>query len=130
MQQLKISTLEAGLIVVFGVFHFTLPLLLPPNFISDTTIFGGLRIADFVLPGTLLVGITSLLYFFTKNRYPAAILVFLYCGGITFHILYLTGLFPAVLVVPSPWLLVGGIFIDALTIFACFDYYRRIHQHL
>jgi hypothetical protein len=130
MKHLQISNLEAVFIVGFGVFHFAIPFLLPPNFASDTTILGGLRIADFVLPGTFLVAITSLLFYFTKNRYPAAVLVFLYGGGIIFHLLYLSGVFPAVLTVPSPWILAAGIVVDALTIWACIDYYHRIHVHI
>lgn len=126
MQALKISSLEATFILVFGVFHFAIPFVLPPNF-EGTTILNVLPIAYFVLPGCFLLASLSLVYFFTKNRYPAGVLAFLYGGGIAFHALYLSGAFPAVILVPDRLFLVAGIVIDGLAILSIYDYYRRLH---
>lgn len=119
------SRLEAFFILGFGVFHFAIPFLLPPNY-NAPTLFG-LQIADFVLPGCFLLAASAIAFFASKNPFCGGLLVFLYCGGITFHILYLSGLFPSVLVVPTRLLLVGGIVLDALSIFVVVDYYRRVH---
>jgi hypothetical protein len=127
MKNLKLTQVEAAFILLFGVFHFTLPFLLPPNFTSNTTILGGLRIADFVVPGVIAVGVCAIFYFWSKNHYPAALLAFLYAGGITFHVLYIAGLFPSVLRLPSPFISVAGIIVDVLSILAIYDYYHRIH---
>ena len=94
---------------------------------SNTTLFGVLRIAYFVLPGSFTVAISSILFYLTRNRYPAALLAFLYGGGIVFHLLYLSGVFPSILVVPDKLILVAGIVVDALSITAIYDYYRRVH---
>jgi hypothetical protein len=128
MKNLKLTQVEGAFILLFGVFHFTLPFLLPPNFTSNTTIFGGLRIADFVVPGVVAVGVCAILYVWSKNRYPAGLLAFLYAGGITFHVFYLEGLFPSVLLVPSPFISAAGIIVDVLSILAIYNYYRRIHR--
>ncbi len=129
MRALSIATVEAVFILVFGVIHFAIPFVLPPNFIAETTVWGSLRIADFVLPGCFAVAISAILYFGTRNSIPGAVLAFLYGGGIAFHALYLAGIFPSVLVVPSPVISIGGIIIDAISIIAIFDYYRRIRKH-
>jgi len=125
MRMWRLASLEAIFIVVFGVFHFAIPFVLPPNF-SETTLFAALPIAYFVLPGCFTLAILSLVFFATKNRYPAAVLSFLYGGGITFHALYLSGAFPAVIIVPDKLFLVAGIVIDTLAILAVSDYYRRL----
>lgn len=127
MPTLNFKAAEAAFIAGFGVFHFAVPFLLPPNFGGDTFLIG-LRIADFVLPGCFLVAILSLVYYFTANRYFAVAVAFLYCGGITFHLLYLAGLFPSVIVFPTKLLPAAGIIIDALSVAAIYDYYRRKHR--
>lgn len=127
---LSVATAEAVFILVFGLVHFAIPFALPPNFIAETTILGSIRIADLVLPGCFAVAISALLYFGTKNIIPGAVLAFLYAGGITFHSLYLLGLFPSVLTISSPVVPIGGIIIDAASIIAIFDYYRRIRKPL
>ncbi len=127
--KLTIALFESLFILIFGIAHFAIPFLLPPNFVEQTTLFGALRIADFVLPGCFAVAISALLYYATKNLIPGAVLAFLYGGGIVFHALYLAGLFPSVLTVPSQVIPVGGIVIDALSIVAIFDYYRRLRSH-
>ncbi len=128
MSAVKLATLEGLFILGFGVLHFAIPFLLPPNFTSDTNVFGALRIADFVLPGSFTVAISSILVYTTKNRYPAVLLAFLYSGGIAFHLFYLSGVFPSVILVPNPLFLIGGIIVDALSIMAIYDYYRRVHK--
>ena len=128
MRALKLASLEATFILVFGVFHFAIPFILPPNFSGGTTLFAILPLADFVLPGCFALAILSILFYATKNRYPAAVLAFLFGGGITFHVLYLSGVFPPVIVVPDRLFLVFGIVIDVLAIFAVYDYYRRLHS--
>jgi hypothetical protein len=128
MRTLNIVALESVFILAFGLAHFAIPFLLPPNFIAETTIWGFLRIADFVLPGCFAVAISATAYYATKNIFPGAVLAFLYGGGIVFHALYLSGIFPPVLIVPTQLVLAGGIIIDALSIGAIFDYYRRIHK--
>jgi len=125
MKPAAIARLEFYFILLFGVAHFALPFLLPPNFIADTTLLG-MRIADFVLPGCFAVAISAILYAATKNIVPGAVLAFLYLGGITFHALYLSGVFPSVLTVPSPLIPIGGIVIDVLSVAAIIDYYRRV----
>jgi hypothetical protein len=126
----SLATAEAAFILVFGVIHFAIPFILPPNTMAETTIFGSLRIADFVAPGCYAVAISAILYFATKNLIPGAVLAFLYAGGITFHLLYLVGVFPSVLVVPSPVISIGGIIIDAASIVVIVDCYRRVRKHL
>ncbi len=127
MRLLKVAQLEGLYVLVFGVLHFAIPFLLPPNYIAQTTVFGFIRIADFVLPGCFLLAISTLVFFVTKNRYPAGLLAFLYGGGITFHALYLSGVFPPVILVPSSLFLVVGIVVDALAIGSIYDYHRRLH---
>lgn len=127
MRALKLASLEATFILVFGVIHFAIPFILPPNF-SGTTLFAILPLADFVLPGCFALAILSILFYATKNRYPAAVLAFMFGGGITFHVLYLSGVFPPVIIVPDKLFLVAGIVIDALAILAVYDYYRRLHS--
>jgi hypothetical protein len=129
LRHLNIATLEAFFILIFGIVHFAVPFILSPNFIAQTTIWGSLRIADFVLPGCFAVAISAIVYFAIKNIIPGSVLAFLYAGGITFHALYLAGIFPSVLVIPNPSVPVGGIAIDAVSIVTIFDYYRRIHKH-
>jgi hypothetical protein len=127
---LSIATAEAAFILIFGLVHFAIPFVLPPNLVAETTVFGSIRIADLVLPGCFAVAISALLYFGTRNIIPGAVLAFLYAGGITFHALYLAGLFPSVLTITSPSVPIGGIIIDAASIIAIFDYYRRIRKPL
>ncbi len=127
MQRVKIVSVEAGFLLVFGVFHFAIPFLLPPNALaaSNSSVFSTLHITDFVLPGTFALAILSLVFLYTKNRYPAAGLAFLYGGGIVLHTLFFLGFVPAVLIVPSPLLLAFGILLDALAIVAIYDYLQR-----
>jgi hypothetical protein len=127
MPHLKIAFVEASFILVFGVFHFAIPFLLPPNATaaSDSIVFSTLHITDFVLPGTFSLAILSLVFLYTKNRYPAAGLALLYAGGIVLHTLFFVGLVPAVLIVPSSLLLALGIVLDALAIAAIYDYLQR-----
>jgi hypothetical protein len=121
--KMKISSVEASFILGFGIFHFAIPFILPPNF-NATDLFG-LQIADFVLPGCFALAISAIAFYLTKSRYPAVLLAFFYCGGIIFHALYLSGLFPPVIIVPSNMLLVVGIVVDALSVAAICDFYRR-----
>jgi hypothetical protein len=116
-----VTRLEAVFILVFGAVHFAIPFLLPPNL--DSTTLWVFPIGYLVLPGCFAVAISSILYFATKHRAAGAVLAFLYGGGIFFHALYLSGLFPSVLVVPSPAIPVGGIVIDSLAIGAIYDFY-------
>jgi hypothetical protein len=116
-----VTRFEAFFILIFGAAHFAIPFLLPPN-LESTTLWV-LPIGYFVLPGCFAVAISSILYFATKNRAAGAVLAFLYGGGIFFHALYLSGLFPSVLIVPSPAISVGGIIIDSLAIAAIYDFY-------
>ena len=127
MKTVKTTTLEALFILGFGVFHFAIPFILLPNYSAATSIFGALRIADFVLPGCFALAISSIVFSVTKNRYPAVFLGFLFGGGIAFHILYLSGLFPSLIIVPTKLILVAGIAVDGLSIMTIYDYYRRIH---
>jgi hypothetical protein len=126
MKTLKVTLLEALFILGFGAFHFAIPFILPPNFIANGTLVG-LRIADFVLPGCFALAIASIAFYLTKRWYAGAFLAFLYGGGVVFHVLYLTGLFPAVLVVPDKSVLVVGIVADSLSIITIYDFYRRLH---
>ena len=128
MQTLKVATLEALFILGFGAVHFAIPFILPPNFNTTTNLFATLHIADFVLPGTFTLAILSIVFYVTKNRYPAALLIFLYSGGIVFHVLYLSGVFPPVIIVPDRLILVLGIVVDALSTMTIYDYYRRVHS--
>ncbi|MGD6805919.1 MAG: hypothetical protein ACQCN4_03055 [Candidatus Bathyarchaeia archaeon] len=120
------SRLEALFILIFGAAHFAIPFLLPPNLESTTLwIF---PIGYFVLPGCFAVAISGILYFATKRLAAGACLAFLYGGGIFFHALYLLGLFPSVLTIPSAVIPIGGIIIDALSIAAIYNFYRRVHS--
>jgi hypothetical protein len=126
MKMVKVALLEAVFIIGFGVFHFAIPFILPPNFVANGTL-AGLRIADFVLPGCFALAISSLAFYLTKRWYAGAFLAFLYGGGVVFHALYLAGLFPAVIIVPDKLILVLGIVVDSLSIIAIYDFYRRLH---
>jgi hypothetical protein len=127
MQRIKIVSVEAGFLLIFGVLHFAIPFLLPPNTAAanTSTVFSTLHITDFVLPGTFALAILSLIFLYTKNRYPAAGLAFLYFGGIALHSLFFLGLVPAVIIVPSPLFLAFGIILDALAIVSIYDYLQR-----
>ena len=128
MKTNSVWLLEAAFILAFGVFHFAIPFIFPAKANVTINLFVNLHIADFVLPGCFLLATVSIVFVFTKNRYPAAILVFLYGGGIVFHALFLSGILPPVIVVPnSSAVLAGGIVIDALSIAAVYDFHRRSH---
>jgi hypothetical protein len=126
MKMVKVALLEAVFIIGFGVFHFAIPFILPPNFVANGTL-AGLRIADFVLPGCFALAISSLAFYLTKRWYAGALLAFFYGGGVVFHALYLAGLFPAVIIVPDKLILALGIVVDSLSIIAIYDFYRRLH---
>jgi hypothetical protein len=89
----RIITLEALFILIFGIFHFAVPFILPPNY-ANTGFIAGLQVADFVIPGCFTLAIISIIVFITKNRYAAVALSFLYGGGVVFHGLYLSGALP------------------------------------
>ncbi len=125
MNVLNVKTAEVLFILGFGVFHFALPFIFSPNF-GMANLFGFLRIADFVLPGCFALAIVSIVFYVVKSRYLAALLAFLYGGGIIFHVLFLSGLFPSVIIVPTSLISVAGIVIDSLCIMAIYDYYRRV----
>lgn len=116
---------EALFILVFGAFHFAIPFILPPNTNTTINLFVTLHIADFVLPGCFTLAIVSIIFYLTSNRYPAALLAFLYSGGVIFHVLFFLGLVPTVIIVPNNIILVAGIVVDSLSIIAIYDYYRR-----
>ncbi len=120
----KLAYAEAAFILIFGVFHFAIPFLLPPNAAGAETsnIFSTLHITDFVLPGAFALGILSLIFLYTKNRLSAVLLAFLYLGGIVLHALFFSSAVPAVLIVPLPAFLAAGIVLDALAIAAIYDY--------
>lgn len=111
----------------FGVSHFAIPFLLPPNTVSAdvSTAFATLHIADFVIPGVFALAFLSLIFIYTKNLVSAGLLAFLYAGGIVLHTLFFLGLVPPVLVVPSPFFLAAGIVLDALAIGAIYKIMRR-----
>jgi hypothetical protein len=121
------ASVEVTFLFVFGVFHFALPFLLPPNtFGSDVSYaFSMLHIVDFVFLGTFALAILSLVFLYTKNRVSAFLLAFLYFGGIMLHLLFFSGAVPSVLVVSSPVFLAAGIVLDALAIGAIYDILRR-----
>ena len=125
MKILKVATLEALFVLGFGIFHFALPFVLPPNF-NSTSLFGFIPLGYFVIPGCFTLAAMSIVFFFKRNQYLAVLLALLYSGGITFHALYISGLFPPVLVVPTRLTLVGGIVIDSWAIFAIYDCSRRV----
>jgi hypothetical protein len=127
MRTSTVASFEFAFILVFGVFHFAIPFLLPPNIAGAETsaAFSSLHITDFVLPGAFALAILTLIFLYTKNLVSAGLLAFLYFGGIVLHLLFFLGIVPAVLVVPSPAILVGGIFLDALAIAAIYDIFRR-----
>lgn len=117
----RIMRLDALFIVCFGVLHFAIPFVLPPNF-ANTSIF-----AYAVTPGAISLAILSLVYYFTKNRFFGFFLSFFYAGGVLFHALFLLGFFPAILIVPSGLVLAGGLVLDVLVIASIVDFYRRTH---
>jgi hypothetical protein len=123
----RVASFEIVFIIVFGVFHFAIPFLLPPNTAgADTsTVFSTLHITDFVLPGAFALAVLSLIFVYTKNVVSAGSLAFLYAGGIVLHTLFFLGLVPSVLVVSSPAFLAAGIILDTLAIGAIYDIIRR-----
>ena len=127
MKALKAGTVESLFIVIFGVFHFVLPFILTPNPSTTINLFVTLHISDFVLPGCFTLAIVSIVFYVTHNRYPAVLLAFLYSGGIVFHMLYFLGLVESVIIVPNNIILAVGIPVDALSVVAIYDYYRRVH---
>jgi hypothetical protein len=122
---LNVRVVEALFILVFGAFHFAIPFILPPNNNITINIFVTLHITDFVLPGCFILAVTSIVFYLTNNRYPAALLAFLYSGGIVFHVLYFLGIVPSVILVPNNIVLAAGIVVDSLSIITIYDYYRR-----
>jgi energy-coupling factor transporter transmembrane protein EcfT len=104
-----------------------LPFVLTPNPSATINLFFTLHISDFVLPGCFTLAIVSIIFYKTHNRYPAVLLVFLYSGGIVFHILYFLGIVESVIIVPNNIILAVGIPVDALSVVAIYDYYRRVH---
>ncbi|HUK84228.1 MAG TPA: hypothetical protein VLU95_00045 [Candidatus Acidoferrum sp.] len=121
----NVKTAEVLFILGFGVFHFALPFIFSPN-LNMANLFGFLRIADFVLPGCFILAIISIVFYVVKSRYLAALLAFLYGGGVIFHVLFLSGLFPSVIIVPTSLISIAGIVIDSLCIIAIYDYYSRV----
>lgn len=121
----NVKTAEVQFILGFGVFHFALPFIFSPN-LNMANLFGFLRIADFVLPGCFILAIISIVFYVVKSRYLAALLAFLYGGGVIFHVLFLSGLFPSVIIVPTSLISIAGIVIDSLCIIAIYDYYSRV----
>jgi hypothetical protein len=125
LKLLNVRIAEALFILVFGAFHFAIPFILPPNNNVTVNLFVTLQIADFVLPGCFILAVTSIIFYLTNNRYPAALLAFLYGGGVVFHVLYFLGLVPSVIIVPNNIVLAAGIVIDSLSIITIYDYHRR-----
>lgn len=127
MQPSMVAFFEIAFILIFGVSHFAIPFLLPPNTVSAdvSTAFATLHIADFVIPGVFALAFLSLIFIYTKNFVSAVLLAFLYAGGIVLHTLFFLGLVPPVLVVPLPLFLAAGIILDALAIAAIYKIMRR-----
>jgi hypothetical protein len=125
MFSFNLASLERYFVLIFGVAHFAIPFILPPNLMGDTSILNFLRIADFVLPGCLAVALLAIVCYFKSKMTVGFSLAFLYGGGILFHLLYLFGLFPSVLLVPNSWISVGGIVLDVLSIFAILDVTKK-----
>lgn len=123
---------EGSFILSFGVFHLSVPLFVPPNFLTAIvpiySLFWGLQLADFVVPGCIVVASLSIVFIYTKNRYSMAALMFMYLGGAVFHALYLIGFLPPLLIVPHKSYLAFGIFIDTFTAAVIYDYYHRSHS--
>lgn len=122
---------EWAFILGFGVFHLLVPFFLPPNFIAAIvpiySLFWGLRLADLVIPGCIVLAALSILFIYTRNRFLMGALMFMYLGGAFFHALYLIGYLPPLLVVPNTSFLAFGLFIDTITAIVIYDYYRRSH---
>jgi hypothetical protein len=125
----SLMTAEWTFILGFGVFHLLVPLFLPPNFlvalIPVYSLFWGLRLADFVIPGCIVLAALSILFVYTKNRFVMGGLMVMYLGGAFFHGLYLVGYLPPLIIVPETSFLAFGILIDTLTAIVIFDYHRR-----
>ena len=122
----KIVLLQAIFILGFGIFHFTLPFILSPNF-DATGVLAGLHIAEFVLPGCFVLAFSCIIFYVTKNVYAGILLAFFYCGGIFFHILFIAGFLPPVIIFPSKLVPVLGIVVDGLSVMTIYDYYHRVH---
>ena len=131
MLKLNLRTAEWGFILGFGVFHLLVPFVIPPNFLTAIipiySLFWGLRLADLVIPGCIVLAALSIGFVYTKNVFSMAALMFMYLGGAFFHTLYFIGFLPPLLVVPDTSILAFGIFIDTFTAVAIYDYYRRSH---
>jgi hypothetical protein len=128
--RIRLNEIERVFILGFGVFHFLVPVFIPPNFLTAIvpiySLFWGLRLADLVIPGCIVLASLSIVFIYTKNFWPMAILIFLYLGGAFFHSLYLLGFLPPLLVVPDQSYLAFGIFIDTVTSAVIYDYFRRV----
>lgn len=125
---MKLETAEATFILIFGAMHFAIPFLFPPNPKETVNFLLTLPIADAVIPGCFLLATSAILFCLTKNRYLATLLVFLFSGGIAFHLLYLSGAFPPVITVPTPLILVAGVIADSLSVITIYDYYKKMHK--
>lgn len=132
MHKPSLITAEYGFILGFGLFHFLVPLVLPPNFITAVnpvySLFFGLQLAALVTPGCIILATLSILFVYTKNRYIMGPLIFMYLGGTFFHILYFAGIIPPLLEVPDKSFLAVGIAIDTFTAILIYDFYRRFHS--
>lgn len=122
---------EWAFILGFGVFHFLVPFFLPPNFVAAVvpvySLFWGLQLSDFVIPGSIVLATLSILFIYTKNRFLMGALMVMYLGGAFFHGLYLVGYLPPLIIVPDSSFLAFGLLIDTFTAIVIYDYYRRAH---
>ena len=116
--------LEGLFILGFGVFHFLVPFIAPVNKASNI-IFLGIQMADLVVPGSIILALLSIVFYYFKDMYSMATLAFMYLCGTVFHALFLIGLTPSIIVVPHGSALVFGAFIDTFTPIIILDYSRR-----
>jgi len=127
----KLSLMKAEWIFIlgFGLLHLIVPFFLPPNFavalVPIYSLFWGLRFAEFVIPGCIVLAALSVLFVYTKNQVSMGALMLMYLGGAFFHALFLVGYLPPLLVIPDASLLAFGLVIDICAAVAVFDYYRR-----
>ena len=125
----NIAFSERIFILTFGLFHFLLPFVAPPNFLATVIpvygLFWGLNFVDLVVPGAVAVALLSIAFIYTKHLIPMVILMFMYSCGAFFHALFLLGFLPPLLVVGQGSFLFFGLIIDIFTVVISYDYYRR-----
>jgi len=122
----NLRNIKGLFILGFGVCHFLFPFMFQPNQAFDI-IFLGIQLANLVIPGSIILAFLSIVFYYFKDRYSMTVLAFMYLCGAFFHILFILGIIPSIIIVPQGSALAFGAFIDIFAAIIILDYFR-LHQ--